>query len=225
LGALAIIPARGGSKRIPRKNVKPFAGRPMLSYAVEAARASGLFTAVVVSTDDAEIADIARSCGAHALARPAHMASDEASTTTAIAHAISAFGADGEVCCIYPCVPLLRVADLLAGLALLRETGAAYSFPVCAFPSAPQRALRLSPARRTAPLIPDNEEKRTQELEPAYYDAGQFYWARSETWLADLPIHSNGAAILIERWRAIDIDLPEDWEFAEKLYRLTMGAP
>lgn len=221
---LAIIPARGGSKRIPRKNILPFAGRPMIAYAIGAAQASGLFDAIVVSTDDAEIAAAARAHGAAVpFTRPAELANDHAATVPVIAHAIAecrarglGHGADDLVCCIYPGVPLLRGDDLRAALGLV-EPGH-YAFPVIPFPSPIQRALRRDAAGRTAPMNPEHVGTRTQDLEPAYHDAGQFYWAHAGTWLAGLAVHAHARTSVMPEWRAVDIDTPDDWRRAEALF-------
>jgi pseudaminic acid cytidylyltransferase len=219
---LAVIPARGGSKRIPRKNVRPFAGRPMIGYAVAAARAAQLFDRIIVSTDDAEIASISVSLGAEVpFMRPAELADDHTPTVPVVSHAIEACRALGwhasQVCCIYPGVPFLQAADLRAALALL-EQGADYAFPVTPFPSAIQRALRREPDGSARPFFPEFASTRTQDLEPAFHDAGQFYWGRVEAWLAGLNIHLHGRTILVPPWRVVDIDTQEDWRRAELLY-------
>lgn len=221
---LAIIPARGGSKRIPRKNIRPFAGKPMIRYAIDAALASGLFGHVVVSTDDPEIADIARAGGAEVpFLRPASLSDDHTPTVPVIAHAIEACAALGwsadQVCCLYPCGPLLEPADILAAYELLVRAGADYAFPVVPFPSAIQRALRREPDGTTRPFFAEYVDTRTQDLEPAFHDAGQFYWGRTEAWLAGRSIHGHGATIVLPEWRVVDIDTPEDWDRAEALFR------
>ena len=220
---LALIPARGGSKRIPRKNVKPFAGQPMIAYAIQGARAAGVFDRIVVSTDDAEIAEIARAHGAELpFTRPASLADDHTGTREVIAHAITACRSLGwtvdEVCCIYPGVPLLRGEDLAAALNLLSPTRAEYVFPVTEFPSAIQRALRRSDDGLTAPFYPEHTQTRTQDLEHAFHDAGQFYWAHAETWLTLPSIHANARTLVLPSWRVVDIDTPADWERAEALH-------
>lgn len=222
---LAVIPARGGSKRIPRKNIRAFAGQPMIAYAIRAALESAVFDRVVVSTDDAEIAKIALTHGAEVpFSRPAALADDHTPTVPVIAHAIRVCRELGwqvdETCCIYPGVPLIHAADIAEALNLLQAYGGAgYTFPVTPFPSAIQRALRLSSDGTVAPFNPQYVNSRTQDLEPAYHDAGQFYWAAAETWLAGLPIHANGRAIVLPEWRVVDIDTAADWEHAEALYR------
>lgn len=222
---IAIIPARGGSKRIPRKNVKPFAGKPMLAYAIEAARASGVFEHIVVSTDDEEIAAVARQYGAATpFMRPPELSDDHAGTVPVIAHAIGQCRAHGwdaaRACCIYPGVPLLDAQDLRAALALLQDGDAEYAYPVVAFPSAIQRALRRAADGRTQPFYPEHVKTRTQDLEPAYYDAGQFYWGTAQAWHNGASPHQTGKALVIPEWRAVDIDTPDDWARAELLFQL-----
>jgi pseudaminic acid cytidylyltransferase len=226
---IAIIPARGGSKRIPRKNIRVFAGRPMIAYAIDAARASGLFDHVVVSTDDNEIAQIARGHGADLpFMRPPELADDHTPTVPVIVHAIQACRALGwavtQACCIYPGVPLIQANDIAAALALLDSMGGAgYTFPVTPFPSAIQRALRRAPDGRVEPFHPEYVDTRTQDLEPAYHDAGQFYWGGADTWLAGRSIHANGRSIVLPEWRVVDIDTPADWERAEALFHALQG--
>ena len=225
---LAVIPARGGSKRIPRKNVLSFAGRPMLSYAIAAARESGLFERVVVSTDDTEIAAVARRFGAEVpFMRPPALADDHAGTAEVVAHAVTALAETGAhfdaVCCIYPGVPLLRSADLVAALALLDPQRAEYVFPVAPFPAVIQRALRRLADGRSTPFQPEFAEHRTQDLEPAFHDAGQFYWAAPDTWTRCLSIHAHARTLVLPAWRVVDIDTPDDWVRAEALYRVLVA--
>lgn len=227
---LAVIPARGGSKRIPRKNIRPFAGRPMIAYAIAAARATGLFDHVVVSTDDDEIAALAAEHGVEVpFRRPAELADDFTPTVPVVAHAIRACEALGwasdAVCCIYPGVPMIEAGDLSAGFAALKAGDAPYVFPVVAFPSPIQRALRRLPDGRAEPFHPEHALTRTQDLEPAYHDAGQFYWGRRDAWLDGLTIHGNGSTIVLPEWRAIDIDTEDDWRRAEALYRALRQEP
>lgn len=220
---IAIIPARGGSKRIPRKNIREFAGKPMIAHAISAARQSGLFEHVIVTTDDAEIARIAVEWGSETpFTRPAELADDHTPTVPVIAHAITACQALGwkidYVCCIYPGVPFIQIDDLKRALELLQSSQAAYSFPITEFPSAIQRALRRLPDGRMQPFYPEYELTRTQDLEAAYHDAGQFYWGKPDAWLTNNRIHRSGVGLPIPNWRVVDIDTPDDWERAESLY-------
>jgi pseudaminic acid cytidylyltransferase len=226
---LAVIPARGGSKRIPRKNVKPFAGRPMIAYAIGAALDSGLFDQVVVSTEDDEIAEVAQRHGASVpFRRPAELADDQTVTVPVIAHAVQWFAERGQrpdaACCIYPCVPLLRAQDLRDAHALFTSRQAAYVYPVVAFHSSPWRGMTMPPDGPMQFVHPEYELTRTQDLPRCYFDAGQFYWGRADAWLQGLRMHSNGHGWEIEGHRIVDIDTPADWMRAELYARaLALG--
>jgi len=222
---LAVIPARGGSKRIPRKNIRPFAGKPMIAYAIEAARAAGVFSHIVVTTDDAEIASLATAMGAEVpFMRPAELADDHTPTVPVVAHAISACQQQGwsldAVCCIYPGVPFLEAADIIEGLRLMEQSTVAYTFPVTPFASPIQRALQREADGTTRPFHPEFASTRTQDLPVGYHDAGQFYWGRTEAWLSNLNIHMHGRSIVLPEWRVVDIDTQADWDRAERLYKV-----
>lgn len=223
--AIAIIPARGGSKRVPRKNIKAFHGRPMIAHSIQAALESGLFARVVVSTDDGEIAEVARSWGAEVpFVRPATLADDHAGTVEVIQHAVAALREQGEdfayACCLYATAPFVTPADLARGLEALDDhTDKAYAFTVTDYASPVQRALRLRPDGGVESLYPEFYETRSQDLEPAFHDAGQFYWGRTEAWAQGAPLHaSHSLPIRLPRHRVQDIDTPEDWQRAELLY-------
>lgn len=221
--SVAVIPARGGSKRIPRKNIKTFSGIPMIAYAIKAAKQSGLFEHIVVSTDDVEIADVAKKFGAEVpFFRPAELANDLATTVPVIAHAIQEcenlrWNTD-FVCCIYPCVPFLSGADLVSGRNAIEKVTEGYCYPITEFPSPIQRALRLSANGRLQPVQPEHEWTRTQDLEPFYHDAGQFYWGRRQSWLTGLGLQSHGHGVIVPQWRVVDIDTPDDWRRAELMF-------
>jgi pseudaminic acid cytidylyltransferase len=221
---IAVIPARGGSKRIPRKNILPFGGQPMIAYAIAAARASGLFEHVVVSTDDDEIAAVAQAHGATVpFRRPRELADDQTVTVPVIAHAAQWFVDQGRapaaVCCIYPCVPLLRAEDLRGAHALFLERDAQYVYPVVQFHSSPWRGMRKPERGPMEFIYPQYELTRTQDLERCYYDAGQFYWGKTTAWTSGLRMHSNGHGYEVPPWRVVDIDTPEDWKRAELIAR------
>lgn len=221
---IAIIPARGGSKRIPRKNIRGFCGKPMIAHAITAAKQLGLFEHIVVSTDDEEIAVISREWGAETpFVRPSELANDYTATVPVIAHGIGACLTLGwefkYVCCIYPAVPFIQNEDLLGAFALCKEGVADYCFPVTEFPSAVQRAMKRSESGKMQPLYPQYEIERTQDLDPAYYDAGQFYWGTESSWRNNTQIHSSGIGYVIPNWRVVDIDTPEDWNRAELLFK------
>jgi pseudaminic acid cytidylyltransferase len=221
---VAIIPARGGSKRIPRKNIKPFSGQPMIAYAIKAAIGTGLFEHVLVTTDDEEIAAISRQYGAETpFIRPSDLSDDYTPTIPVVAHAITSCQLLGWqidfACCIYPSVPFIRIADLEAAWDMLKTSDADFSFPITEFPSAIQRALRCGESGRVTPFNPEYELTRTQDLEPAYYDAGQFYWGAVRAWLTEKRLHSRGAGLKIPSWRVVDVDTIEDWKRAELMHR------
>lgn len=225
---IAVIPARGGSKRIPRKNIKLFCGKPMIAYAIIAAQKTGLFDHVVVSTDDIEIAEVAQQWGAEVpFMRPPELADDYTGTVPVIAHAIQALQQKYQdinyVCCIYPATPLIQETDIKAALELLIATEAPYTFPITQFPSAVQRSLKRDKNGRVRPFYPEFEQTRTQDLEPAYYDAGQFYWGTPQAWLDGVGVHSEGVGLVIPNWRVVDVDTQEDWEKAELLYKALTG--
>jgi pseudaminic acid cytidylyltransferase len=220
---ICVIPARGGSKRIPRKNIKFFFGKPMIAYPIEAAIQSQLFDRVLVSTDDTEIAAIAQSYGADVIERPSNLADDFTPTVPVIAHAIAWASAKHDVtdvCCIYPCTPFLQSEDLIQAKQLLDSVQQPYVFPVVHFPSPPQLALKRSSDGSLSPLFLQSDTVRTQDLEAAYHDAGQFYWGHSAAWLSGLNIHRTGYGMLFASHRSVDVDTLEDWQQAEYLYQV-----
>ena len=222
---LAVIPARGGSKRIPRKNIREFCGRPMIAWAIEAARESGCFDRIIVSTDDAEIAEISCQWGAEApFVRPAALSDDHTGTIPVVAHAIDwhlkhASEKPENVCCVYATAPFVRPADLRQGLEALVHHGYDYAFSVTSFPFPIQRAVRIKKDGRVEMFNPEHFNTRSQDLEEAYHDAGQFYWGRAEAWLEGRPIfNSDALPVLLPRHRVQDIDTIEDWRRAELMF-------
>lgn len=225
MSAIAIIPARGGSKRIPRKNLKPFDGVPMIARSIATALDSGLFDQVLVSTDDPEIAELARACGARVpFMRPAELADDFTGTGPVIAHALEALRERGETfdyaCCIYATAPLLQVRYLRQGFAALAaHPDKSFAFSVCSFAFPVQRALTLDEQGALTALYPEFRGTRSQDLPPAYQDAGQFYWGRSVAWLrGDLVFSPLSLPVILPRHLVQDIDSEEDWLRAEYLY-------
>jgi pseudaminic acid cytidylyltransferase len=223
--SIAIIPARGGSKRIPRKNIRDFCGKPMIAWPIEAARASGCFERIVVSTDDEEIAAVARACGAEVpFMRPAMLADDHATTLDVMEHALQALScseAQDFACCIYATTPFLAPADLREGLAALQDHAEAdYVVSVARFEAPIQRALRRDAVGFFSMMHPEFQHVRSQDLAPAFHDAGQFYWGRVSSWLGGVPILASRArGVELPRDRAQDIDWPEDWAWCERLFR------
>lgn len=222
---IAIIPARGGSKRIPRKNIKDFLGRPMIAYAIEAAIASQLFDKVIVSTDDQEIAKVAQQYGAEApFVRPQELADDFTGTNDVIKHALNWFVSQGVsieyACCIYATVPLLRPQYLKEGLEQLQSSGKSFAFSVTSFPSPVQRAISIKD-HGVSMLYPEHLNTRSQDLEEAYHDAGQFYWGRAAAFLNDENLFSQCAyPVVLPRDLVQDIDTIEDWNKAELMYKM-----
>ena len=222
---IAIIPARGGSKRIPRKNIKQFAGMPMIAHAITAAKASGLFDHVIVSTDDKEIAEIARQWGAETpFGRPANLADDHTPTVSVIAHGVRACQDLGwavdYACCIYPCSPFLVADDLAASLKVAKAEGADFIYPVVEYPHPIQRAMRRLSSGGMQFLSSEFELTRTQDLEKTYHDAGQFYWGKANAWLEHKKMHTEGLGYPIPNWRVVDIDTDDDWKRAELVLNL-----
>ncbi|MBE3671061.1 pseudaminic acid cytidylyltransferase [Vibrio navarrensis] len=221
---IAIIPARGGSKRIPRKNIKAFHGKPMIAYSIEAALASGCFDKVIVSTDDAEIAQVAQAHGAEVpFLRPTDISDDYATTMDVMAHAIHWCQNEGwdieAVCCLYATAPFVRPEDLQQGYTLLQETGVQFVFSATSFPFPIQRAIKLGQDGGVSMFAPENEQVRSQDLEEAYHDAGQFYWGQTDAFVEKRSVFSpHSRIVLLPRKRVQDIDTLEDWEFAESLF-------
>lgn len=226
---LAVIPARGGSKRIPRKNIKLFCGKPMIAWSIETAQQSGCFDQIVVSTDDAEIAEVARQCGANVpFMRPADLSDDHTGTTAVMAHAIDWFTEQGQtpaqVCCLYATAPFVSADDLRRGLAVLIETGSDYVFSVTSYTFPIQRALRLNSTGRAEMFNPEYFNTRSQDLEEAYHDAGQFYWGCTDAWAQGRMIFSPAATpVLLPRHRVQDIDTLEDWMRAEWMFKALLA--
>ena len=225
---IAIIPARGGSKRIPKKNIKTFAGKPMISYAIECAQRSGLFNEVFVSTDSADISDVALAYGANVpFLRHSSIADDMTPTVPVIRDFVSRIQQILErqielVCCIYPCVPLLEERYLQQAFKKLSRSASLSSFclGVTEFRSSPFRALVENEDGFIQPAFPENELMRSQDLARAFYDSGQFYLASAETWMSEDRVHQKAIPIVIDQLDCVDIDTESDWKYAEQLYKL-----
>lgn len=224
---LAVIPARGGSKRIPRKNIKPFCGKPMIAWSIEAAQQSACFDRIVVSTDDPEIAEVASRYGAEVpFRRPAALSDDHTGTIPVVRHAIGWVGEHdgtppGQVCCLYATAPFVHAEDIRQGLDVLNKMACDYAFTVTSYASPIQRAIRLTGQGRVAMFDPEQFNMRSQDLEEAFHDAGQFYWGRAEAWLASKPIFSSDAVpVILPRYRVQDIDTVDDWVRAEWMFKV-----
>lgn len=223
---IAIIPARGGSKRIPRKNVRNFLGQPIIAYGIQAALDSQLFDQVIVSTDDDEIAEVGQRYGAQVpFRRSKANADDHATTVAALLEVIQAYEAQGKryatACCIYPTAPFVTSAKLQESFKNFQDHQLDAFFPVVAFSSPVQRALRVDKHNKSQMFWPENLEKRSQDLEPAYHDAGQFYWFRPHQLKITKKIWTNNCGVVINSaLEAHDIDHEDDWKLAELKYQL-----
>ena len=222
---LAIITARGGSKRIPRKNIKEFCGKPILAYSIEAALKSGVFDAVMVSTDDEEIAQVAKEYGAEVpFMRSADNANDFATTKDVVREVLESYQKNGQefdqLCCIYPTAPFVTAKGLKSAMELLNTPGTQGAMPVVRFSFPPQRSLIIEEGS-LKPKWPENTLKRSQDLEPMYHDAGQFYCLDVKSFLEqDTMVPAVTAPIVLSDLEVQDIDNEEDWKMAELKYSI-----
>lgn len=225
---LLIIPARGGSKRIPRKNIKDFQGKPIIEWAINESRKLKNFDRFIVSTDDDEIAKISKNAGFEIpFLRPKNLSGDYTSTRDVIIHAIKFFKSNNihfkNICCLYPTSPLLEAGDITKALEKLNKSKKdIYIFSAIKYSHPIQRSFFIGRNGFSKMVFPDSSNKRTQDLEPAFHDAGQFYLASVKTWLNKDNIFENGVPYILPKNRAIDIDNIEDWELAESMYELNL---
>ncbi|HOU98296.1 MAG TPA: pseudaminic acid cytidylyltransferase [Bacteroidales bacterium] len=222
---IAIIPARGGSKRIPHKNIKPFLGKPIIAYSIEAAQKSGLFSELMVSTDDNEIAEMAKKYGATVpFFRSPQTANDFATIGEVIEEVLLNYQKQGKmfenVCCLLATAPFINTKRLMEAYDLMLEKKYDSVFPIVRFSYPIQRALRLSDGN-VSMFQPENFAKRSQDLEPAYHDSGQFYWMKVEEFMKQKRFFSkNSGAIILPETEVQDIDSEEDWKLAEWKYKM-----
>ena len=221
--AIAVIPARGGSKRIPRKNIKDFFGKPLIAYSIEVALTSNLFEKVIVTTDDEEIAAIAKECGAEIpFIRPQELSDDFTGTTDVVNHAINyleKLGETYEYCCtIYATAPFLQVKYLIEGFEALENCDAVNAFSSTSMPFPIQRTFKLDKNGRCEMFTPEYYTTRSQDLEEAYQDAGQFYWSKLNKESDKIMFGSDSIPIMLPRYLVQDIDTLEDWKRAEYMY-------
>lgn len=226
LGNIAIIPARGGSKRIPKKNIKPFLGKPIIEYSIATALNCNLFEKVIVSTDDEEIAEIAKTAGAEVPFMRSHENSNDFTSTTEVLieviNRLRQLGVSYKyLCCIYPTAPFISSEKLKKGYEMLTQLNYDSVFPVCQFSYPIHRALEFEVSGKTKMIWPENENRRSQDLTPAYHDAGQFYWANTEIILAKRKLFTdNSASLIFSDLEVQDIDNETDWILAEMKYRI-----
>jgi pseudaminic acid cytidylyltransferase len=220
----AIIPARGGSKRIPHKNIKLFCGKPMITYSIEAAIDSGIFDRIIVSTDSKQVASIAKDSGAEIpFMRPAELADDFTDTAPVLLHALNWLSGHGFTCdyfcCIYATAPLIQADYIIEGFNLIKQKKATTTFSVATFPYPIFRALKIDEDGCIEMFWPEHENSRSNNLPDAYHDAGQFYWVDTKRFLAEQKLFSsNSIPVILPRYLVQDIDTLEDWETAEKMF-------
>ena len=221
---IAVILARGGSKRIPRKNIKEFCGKPIIAWAIEVAKQSGLFDHILVSTDDDEIAEVASLCGAEVpFTRPEELSNDYAVTSEVVAHAVSWMHEQNwrlnAVCCIYATSVFFTVADLKKGFNALKRGEWSFAFSVTDFESSVFRSFREHPDGGVEMFFPEYFKKRSQDLPAALHDATQFYWGKPDAWLNNPIIFARHSyPVKIPSWRVHDIDTEDDWKRAELMF-------
>lgn len=221
--AVAIIPARGGSKRIPRKNIKDFFGKPLIAYSIQTAVESKLFDKVIVTTDDEEIAKIAKEYGAEVpFIRPKELSDDFTGTGDVVKHALNYLKEHGEefdfVCTIYATAPLLQPRYLIEGFEALKNSDAINAFSATSMPFPIQRTFKLDKNGRCEMFTPEHYMTRSQDLEEAYQDAGQFYWSKLDKKSSDIMFGKDSIPIILPRYLVQDIDTLEDWIRAEYMY-------
>lgn len=224
MNIVAIIPARGGSKRITNKNIRHFAGKPIIAYSILAAIASNLFNRIIISTDSDEIANTAKAYGAEVpFKRPEELSDDFTGTAPVILHSLNWLAENGKAaeyfCCIYATAPFLRPKYLKKGLDLLIAKEATTSFTVTSYSYPIFRALKIEDSDRIKMLWPEYERSRSNDLPPIYHDAGQFYWGDTKKFLKEQRLFSSDSVPVVLPGNMVqDIDTPDDWDQAEKMY-------
>lgn len=219
-----MIPARGGSKRIPRKNIKMFSGKPMIAWSIKAAIDSKIFDKIIVSTDDEEIAEISRKYGADTpFIRPKNLSDDYTITVDVIAHTakwvLSKKLEINQICCIYATSPFIDPLDLIKSQKLLSQKKCSYVFSATEYQSSIFRAFTFNQYQGVAMLYPENQKTRSQDLPIVMHDAGQFYWGTLEAWKQKKMIYEKHSNVhIIPNWRVHDIDTLDDWKRAELIY-------
>lgn len=223
---IALIPARGGSKRIPGKNIKFFHGKPIIAYSIEAARLSGVFDRIIVSTDSKEIAAVANEFGAEIpFIRPAEIADDFAITADVVKHGLEWLRqhdfAVEHICCLYATAPFASGEKIREGYELLVANRVSSVFPVASYPDSILRGLQIAEDGHLEMIWPEHELTRSNDLVEAYHDAGQFYWLDAQTFMETNKIYGKDALpLILPRYLVQDIDTPEDWQLAELMYEV-----
>jgi pseudaminic acid cytidylyltransferase len=221
---IAIIPARGGSQRIKRKNIKKFFSKPILYWTIKILKKSNLFDKIIVSTDDLQIKKISQQLGINQIIdRPKNLSDNITATKPVIEHAIKTLSYKDKikyVCCVYPCNPFLNIKDLKKCFKILKKNLQNFIFPITEYPHPIQRAFKLKENNKIIFFEKKNELKRTQDLIKSFHDAGQFYWGEKNNWLSKKKLHSSSIGLPISKWRSVDIDNKDDWKKAELLFKM-----
>jgi len=223
--SIAIIPARGGSKRIPGKNIKDFYGKPLIAYSIQTALESKLFAKIIVTTDDEEIAKVAKQCGAEVpFIRPKELADDFTGTSDVVKHALDWLKAKGEIfdfaCTIYATAPLMQAKYLVEGYKALENSTAINAFSATSMSFPIQRTFKVNEQGRCEMFTPQYYKTRSQDLEEAYQDAGQFYWTKIDQTSNEIMFGKDSIPVILPRHLVQDIDTPEDWHRAELMYKI-----
>jgi pseudaminic acid cytidylyltransferase len=221
---IVIIPARGGSKRIPRKNIRPFFGVPILTHTINEIKNTGLFNRIIVSTEDEEISQIAKSAGAEVLIRKPELADDFTTTVDVIAASMlqlqETITFEEEVCCIYPITPKLNRGYIEKAFLMLHSDKLDYVFTAKRFDPSPARALKINDKGKSEMCFPENLNTRTQDLPELFHDAALFYLGTAQAWFKRKPILSgNSKFIEIDKYETIDVDNEQDWDLLVHLYK------
>jgi pseudaminic acid cytidylyltransferase len=220
----AIIPARGGSQRIKKKNIKKFYFKPILYWTIKVLKQSKLFSKIVLTTDDNQIKKTAEQLGFdYIISRPSNLADNYTPTKPVIEHAIRNLKKKFKIkyaCCVYPCNPFLNSLDLKKSFKILKKNKNNFVFPITEYTHPIQRAFKLVKKNKLIFFTKKHELKRTQDLVKSYHDVGQFYWGSVSNWLSKKKMHSNGIGLPIPKWRVVDIDNLQDWKRAELLFKV-----
>ena len=220
----SIIPARGESQRIKKKNIKKFYSKPILYWTIKVLKQSNLFSKIVLTTDDNQIKKIGKQLGFdYIISRPSNLADNFTPTKPVIEHAIRVLNKKFKikyVCCVYPCNPFLNSSDLKKSFKTLKKNKSNFIFPIAEYEHPIQRAFRIDKKNKLIFFRKKNELTRTQDLVKSYHDVGQFYWGHVSNWLSKKKMHSNGIGLIIPKWRAVDIDNVQDWKRAELLFKV-----
>ena len=220
----AIIPARGGSQRIKKKNIKKFYSKPILYWTIKALRKSRLFSKIVLTTDDSQIKKVGEQLGFdYVISRPSNLADNFTPTKPVIEHAIKFLTKKFKIkyaCCVYPCNPFLNSLDLKKSFKILESNKKKFVFPITEYAHPIQRSFKLKKNNNLIFFNKKYESTRTQDLVKYYHDTGQFYWGTISNWLSKKKMHSNGMGLLIPKWRVVDIDNLDDWKRAELLFKI-----